>query len=152
MGNRQNWYFVVVDDPQIKEDISDLADIRQHYVYKASLVIVVFYDCTQEIDNKLNAPYITAGMIIQNLLLLIHANDLGAIYLGDIKKIEGLNKAVHAPDFLTPMGIICVGYPKNTNECYPPPRKQLQKILSFNRCNKSKPDFPYDLNPKKWSL
>ena len=150
-GNRQNWYFIVIDDPKIKEDISNLADVRQHYIYKAPVLILVFYDFLQERGHELNAPYITAGMIIQNLLLLIHAYGLGAIYIADVKKAKGLNKAVNASDFLAPMGIICVGHPDKMNEFFPPPRKNLNDIISYNKCNKSRPDFPDDIRPNKWS-
>lgn len=107
--NNQPWKFAVIKDNGIKEEMSKLT----HYskiVSEAGALIAVFLDDSLSYDRTKDVQAI--GACMQNMLLYIHAIDLGAVWLGQI--LENKDKVlelVQGPPTLELMAVIALGYP-----------------------------------------
>lgn len=121
--NRQPWVFIVV---QNEETIKQIASCTIYsFVGNAPLLIVVFLDKSEMVDRTKDVQAI--GASIQNMLLAVHALDLGAVWIGEIlARKEEVNKILDAPSYLELMAVVAVGYPverKRSSE-----RKSLKEI------------------------
>jgi nitroreductase/ubiquinone/menaquinone biosynthesis C-methylase UbiE len=147
--NRQLWHTVVVTDPLMKRKISSLSHAEQSYIYDAYALICVFYDCTLEDRNPCNTPFIGAGMALYAMLLAAEAEDIGAIYLGGIRKPAGVSDAVGAPSYLKNVGIICIGHKDDTPPA--PNHRPPEHIIDWERCSLPEKRFHADIRPHLWN-
>ena len=148
--NRQLWHCVVVTDPDVKVRMSKLSCAEQSYLYDAPVLLAVFYDCSLETRNPCKTPFISAGMALYAMLLAAEEENLGAIYLGGIRRPVGIAKALGAPPNLTNVGVICVGHKADTPPC--PHHRSVDEIISYNHCDLKKPHFLADIRPHLWTL
>jgi nitroreductase len=107
--NNQPWRFAVIKDGELKQEISTLT----HYskvVLSANVLIAVFLDNASSYDRTKDVQAI--GACIQNMLLFIHAEGLGAVWLGEIlKSRESVLSVVDGSKDLELMAVIALGYP-----------------------------------------
>jgi nitroreductase/SAM-dependent methyltransferase len=148
--NRQLWHCVAVTDPAIKIRMSRLSSAEQSYLYDAPVLLAVFYDCSLENNNPCKTPFISAGMALYAMLLAAEEEGLGAIYLGGIRNPSGIATALDAPPFLTNVGVICLGHRADNPPC--PPRRSVDEILSYEKCDLKRPHFHADIRPHLWDL
>ena len=122
--NNQPWKFLVLEDNR-KNDLAQFT----HYssiIKGADKLILVFLnkDSSYNRDKDLMA----IGASIENMLLYIHAHNLGACWLGEIiNKKEAIHRFLNTPSYLELMAVVAVGVPsyipKRTK------RKPLSKII-----------------------
>lgn len=148
--NRQLWHFVVITDKAVKERVCRISEAQQSYLYDAPALIAVFYDTTLESRNPCKTPYVTAGMAIYGALLAAEAEGVGAIYLGGIRRPDGVARALNAPSHATNLGLICLGYPDDKPPA--PPRRALEEVVSWNTFQRHEKHFHADIRPHLWSL
>ncbi|UCE95912.1 MAG: nitroreductase family protein [Candidatus Bathyarchaeota archaeon] len=113
-GNIQPWEFVIVKDPERKQQLS-VAALNQTFISQAPVVIVV---CANETRSKLG--YGNRGVnlyciqdtaaAIENLLLAAHALGLGACWVGAFRE-EIARDVLNTPVHVRPIAIIPIGYP-----------------------------------------
>jgi nitroreductase len=113
-GNIQPWEFVIVKDSKRKHQLS-VAALNQTFIKKAPVVIVV---CANETRSKLG--YGNRGVnlyciqdtaaAIENLLLVAHAMDLGACWVGAFRE-EIARNVLNTPAHVRPVAIIPIGHP-----------------------------------------
>jgi len=113
-GNIQPWEFVIVRDPQIKQQLSAAA-LNQAFIEEAPVVIVV---CANEARS--NQGYGSRGVnlyciqdtaaAIQNMLLAAHAMRLGTCWVGAFRE-DMARKTLKTPNHVRPVAIVPVGYP-----------------------------------------
>jgi len=127
--NNQAWRFIVVRDASTKEKLSELT----HYgsiIKNAQVLIAVFLDRNGMYDHTKDAQSI--GACVQNMLLAVHSMGLGAVWLGEIlKKKEGVNSVLGAPDPFELMAVVAIGHPvrqKRVSE-----RKDLHSLVFRER-------------------
>lgn len=123
--NNQAWRFIVVSDRDSNEKLSGLT----HYgsiIKNAPVLIAVFLDRNEMYDHTKDVQSI--GACIQNMLIAIHSMGLGAVWLGEIlKKKEGVNSVLGAPDTFELMAVVALGHPvrkKRVSE-----RKELRSLV-----------------------
>lgn len=110
-GNAQPWQFVVVDDP---EKLAACKDVNPYAAMapKAPLGILVCGDLSLE---KFPGYWVQdCSAAVQNMLLAIHAKDLGAVWTGihPMKdREEGFSKLFNLPENIVPLALIVVGHP-----------------------------------------
>ncbi len=123
--NNQTWRFIVVRDIISKDDLSGLTNYVG-IIKNAAVLIAVFLDRDEMYDHTKDVQSI--GACIQNMLLAIHSLGLGGVWLGEIlKKKEGVNKILGAPDAYELMAVIAIGNPvrkKRASE-----RKELSQLV-----------------------
>jgi len=107
--NNQPWSFAVVTDASTREKISELT----HYskvVNAAPVLVCVFLDGDKTYDRTKDCQAI--GACIQNMLLYIHSEGMGAVWLGEILKNKDKVEAVlGAPEGHELMAVVAIGRP-----------------------------------------
>jgi nitroreductase len=110
-GNAQPWHFIVVMD---REKLTAMAEAHPYgkMLAAAPLGIVICADLNLQKHEGFWVQDCSAA--VQNLLLAIHANGLGAVWIGIYpvkERIEYLNQIVKLPPSVTPLCVVAVGYP-----------------------------------------
>jgi len=110
-GNEQPWHFIIIDDPQILNEIPSFHSHAQ-MLQDASLGILICGDKLLEKHDRMWIQDCSAAT--QNLLLAVHALDLGAVWLGIFprdERILGLRKLLKIPENIIPFSLVSIGYP-----------------------------------------
>jgi nitroreductase len=133
-GNLQSWEVVVVNDPDLKSELSFAAFMRD-FISIAPLVLVlcansqvsgsVYNDRGRELYCIQDATI--AG---QNMLLAAHALGLGTCWIGAFEEsivVDLLGLKSH----IMPIALIPVGYPDERP--YPPPRYDANSFIHHEK-------------------
>jgi len=127
--NNQPWKFAIIRDKDVKSQIADLT----HYskcVLSANVLIAVFLDKSLSYHKIKDAQAI--GACLQNMLLTLHDQGLGAVWLGEIlKNGHKVRKLVNGPDDLELMAVIALGHP--AGEGGKGSRKDPEQTIFFRR-------------------
>jgi len=128
--NNQPWRFIIVDDKELKQQISMLT----HYsdiVSSASFLIAVYLDTASSYHREKDLMAI--GASIQNILLAAHSLKLGAVWLGEIlKNKEQVSSILNAPDYYELTAVVAVGWPAENISDEKAERKPLDEIVFKN--------------------
>jgi Nitroreductase len=128
--NNQPWRFIVVDDKELKQQISMLT----HYsdiVSSAPFLIAVYLDTASSYHREKDLMAI--GASIQNILLATHSLKLGAVWLGEIlKNKEKVSSILNAPDHYELTAVIAIGQPAENLPNEKTERKPLDEIVFKN--------------------
>jgi nitroreductase len=123
--NNQPWRFVVVRDPEVKNEIGEQTRYRE-IVRGAPVVIVVFLDNDTSYDRVKDCQGI--GACLQNMWLATHALGLGGVWLGEIlKNKEKVAEILTAPESYELMAVLAVGHPKHQKQ--KSERKSLSELI-----------------------
>ena len=127
--NTQDVSFIIIDDDEIKNQIIDMGG--SVIIRNAPVGVVVLYNnCS---DNLEYSDFIQSGAaVIQNLLLLAHANGLGACWVAHLPRKSEMRTLLDIPPTYDPIAYVLLGYPARDPK--PVPRKyDMQDITSFNK-------------------
>ncbi len=122
--NNQPWSFVIVRDPEMKNNLSALT----HYsriIKQCNICICVLYDTPEGYDR--DKDVMSIGACIQNMLLAAHSLGIGTVWLGEIlnRKSEA-NSIFSIGDDHELMAVIALGYPAQSPRSS---RKKLQALI-----------------------
>lgn len=139
--NAQPWKFVVVETPQLKNDVTKegLGNlvVPNKWAQDAPVIIAVcsqtkfFVHSVAEKIQDVDYHLIDLGIACEHLVLKAEELGLGTCYIGwfrgkEIKKVLGLPKSYKVEC------LIVLGYPKDDSAKYQPtPRKKLEEIAEF---------------------
>jgi nitroreductase len=123
--NNQPWRFVIIQDPNVKEQLAQ----QTHYtrmVLGANALIAVYLSKDAMYDAL--KDHQAAGACIQNMLLAAEALDLGAVWLGQILKNKAeVNEILGLADNFDLMAVVVLGYPRHHNQ--KSTRKELTELV-----------------------
>lgn len=113
-GNKQPWRFVVINDKDILDSISD--NFHTMTMAKdASFAVVMCGDTTATFSGEARGYWVEdVSAASENLLLAAHAIGLGAVWCGiypQMARVRQFSEMLHLPENIIPMACICVGYP-----------------------------------------
>ena len=132
-GNRQPWRFVVVTD---KDKIKNFEpEDHQPCVEEAPAVIVACtnpHDTWETYDENDQCYILDTAASIQNMLLAIHDQGLGGVWIVSFSKRE-VRKQLNIPLHWQIVSIIPFGYPAENNAARP--RKKLENVAYLNDIN-----------------
>jgi len=112
--NNQPWRFVIVKNPEIKEQLAQQTHYS-HIVLNANALIAVFLSRNDMYDAV--KDYQAAGACIQNILLAAEALGLGAVWLGQILKNKTeVNSILALDENFDLMAIVALGHPQHRNQ------------------------------------
>lgn len=112
--NNQPWRFALISDPQLKDELAGLTRYASS-LRSAALLVAVFMDKESSYDYVKDCQAI--GACVQNLLLALHAQGLGATWVGEIlKNKEKVVEFLGLPERLELMAIVIVGEPAHRNQ------------------------------------
>lgn len=78
--NRQGWFFLIINNRRDFKMVEKLTN--QNFFMKAKCLIVVMTSKSKYSPSEEIYSYLDAGAITENILLLLHAKNLGACWLG----------------------------------------------------------------------
>lgn len=115
-ANCQPWEFIVVND---YEKLSELKEELKFARYNAPTAIVVcgnmklaFKGLTQEFWVQ------DCSAAIENILIAATGLGLGSVWIGvyPTPNVKSVKRVLNIPDYVTPLGIVYVGYPAEVKE------------------------------------
>ncbi|MBP7087809.1 MAG: nitroreductase family protein [Candidatus Omnitrophica bacterium] len=122
--NNQPWRFMVLE----KEKKDALAKFTNygHIIKSSNKAILVFIDKNSSYNYEKDLMAI--GACIQNMLLYLHSQNLGACWLGEIlNQRKAIKKLLKISKLLELEAVITIGYPLTTIK--KSQRKQLKSLL-----------------------
>ncbi len=139
--NAQAWTFVVVDDPELKNDLASCTTGRliplNHFTRQAP-VHVVFVLEPGKISSRAGGlikqrdfRWMDIGIAAEHFCLQATAQGLGTCMLGWFNERK-VQKLLRIPDSKTVALIITLGYP-DSNAAQPRHRKPLQDVVRWNQ-------------------
>lgn len=127
--NNQPWRFAVIWDREIKNQLAGLTRYSKT-LQDAAVLIAVFMDKESSYDFVKDCQAI--GAAIQNLLLTLHAQGLGATWIGEIlKNKERVSRQLDLPERLELMAVVAVGEPAHRNQSSH--RRPLEELIVFEK-------------------
>jgi nitroreductase len=112
--NNQPWRFAVLWENDLKSRVAGLTRYAA-IVREAAVLVAVFLDKEASYDHVKDCQAV--GACIQNFLLAIHAQDLGAVWIGEIlKNKDEIVRILDVPTRLEPMAVIAVGHPAHRKQ------------------------------------
>lgn len=129
--NIQPWKFMVIKDRKILNNLAD----RQPYgkmLKESSIAIVIAGDMEKAGDHK-DFWQQDLAAATENLLLMVEALGLGAVWIGVYPKEERVQitrEELNLPNNLIPFNIISIGYPEKENQ--PKNKWNKDNIIYYN--------------------
>ena len=106
--NNQPWRFVVVENREMREKLAELT-VSGRIIREAPVSIAVFLDNSVSYHREKDIQAI--GACIENMLLALHCQGLGAVWLGEIlKNREKVEELLGVPEDWEFMALISTGY------------------------------------------
>lgn len=115
--NFQPWEFIVVKDKEMQSKIADLSKYGTP-AKKSDTCIVVLTDMNK-IKNENLWWQQDMGACVENMLLQVVEEDLGAVWLGyypEDDRVQGMKELFNLPDNLITFAVIAIGYPNETKK------------------------------------
>ena len=133
-GNIQNWKFIVILSPDIKQQIADAAYDQYEIAMAGALIVVVaeldkgerYYGVRGERLYSIQ----NCAAAAQNMLLEAHSLGLGSCWIGAFDE-DKLSSIIAIPENVRPQMIIAIGYAKEVPE--KPPKYPLETVVYFHR-------------------
>lgn len=107
--NNQPWKFAVIRDRVLKESLASLTHSGS-FIRGAAVCIAIFLDHSRVYDRTKDVQAV--GACIQNMLLTIHSQGLGGVWLGEIlKNKEKVKELLNGGESLELMAVVAIGHP-----------------------------------------
>ncbi len=129
--NNQPWRFAIIRDRKLKLRIAGLTKYNR-IIEEAPVILNVFLDNDALYHREKDIQGI--GAALQNMLLMAHSLELGAVWLGEIlKNGEQVRKLLELPTRYELMAVIATGYPATDLKNKERSRKPLTELVLL-RC------------------
>lgn len=128
-GNLQSWFFVVVKDQKIKNQLAKAA-LNQDFIAEAPVIIVSCADLERSASRygtrgKELYAIQDATIATQNIWLEATEMGLGGVWVGAFDE-DQVSQILDLPSHLRPIAILPIGYPVESPS--PPPRRKIEEI------------------------
>jgi nitroreductase len=113
-GNVQDWKFILVDNKDLKKEISEHS-LSQECLYNAAFLVVICSDPEQtELHYGLRGERLytvqNCSAAAENMLLTAHALGIGGVWVGAFDE-EKMRELLNIPKTARPQAILAFGYP-----------------------------------------
>ena len=109
--NQQPWEFIVISDPEIKEEVPTVSPFTKMILSAPAGILV----CGNlDIETAPGYWVIDCSAATQNLLLAAHSLGLGAVWTGVYpreERMNGLTELLNLPQHISPHSLVVMGYP-----------------------------------------
>lgn len=127
--NLQEWKFIVVKDPEVKEKLVKAAD--QPFIGEAPIILVCCGENTSGV-MKCGQPRYTIDVSIATAYMVLEAYEqgLGTCWLGSFDE-DMVKKTLDIPENVRVVAMTPLGYPLESPSQRP--RKELKEIISYDK-------------------
>lgn len=129
-SNRQDWKFVLVDDPDLKEELAQAAH-EQSFVGDAPVVIAGVNTKKKTMACEVEAGTVDLAIAMDHLTLRAADKGLGTCWIGAFDQ-ERTKEILSVPEEAKIIGLMPLGYPTYDLTRENKRRKDLKEILSYN--------------------
>ena len=131
----QPWHFVIVKDESLRKQIADIKDDDNKQQFLTAPVLIVVCVDSKKSPSRVVDDGVTAT---QNILLAAHDLELGSVYMcgskpTDPKVADDIRKILDIPAFFTPITILPIGYPDESEKLDDKNLINLDLIKHHNR-------------------
>ncbi len=106
--NNQPWRFIVTTDEAIRDSLAELT-VSGRIIREAPVAIGIFFD--QGVSYHREKDLQAIGAAIENLMLALHCQGLGSVWLGEIlKNREKVEDILGAPESWEFVALVSAGY------------------------------------------
>jgi Nitroreductase len=140
--NAQPWHFIVVDDPELKNEVADATSERilgmNHFTKQAPVHIIIVEEKGNVSSSfggwvkKKHFPHIDIGITAAHICLAAEDEGLGSCILGWFNE-EKIKKLLRIPTKRKVVLDIVIGYSKQDKR--DKKRKEIHEIVSYNTYN-----------------
>lgn len=128
--NRQNWRFIIIDDPEIRKTFVKIGGSR--IIMEAPVGILILYH-KYTINHYYPDNIHSVGACIQNILLASHERGLSCCWLNHLPAPKNIKKILEVPkDFLI-SSYIAIGYQKRNLKPVKRKYDRIEQLISVNR-------------------
>ena len=137
--NSQPWHFIVVDEPELKNEVADATSNRvlglNHFTKQAPVHLIVVEEKVNLSSGfggwmkDKNFAHIDIGIVAAHICLAAEEEGLGSCILGWFNE-ERMKKLLHIPDKRRVLLDIVIGY--SSQDKRDKKRKAIEEIVSFN--------------------
>jgi len=124
--NQQPWHFVIIDERELLNKISDIHPYAK-MLREAKWAIIVCGD--EQLELSKGYWVVDCSAATQNILLAAHGSGLGAVWLGLHPREErknGIKDLLQLPGNIQPLSLISIGYPNEEKK--QPERFKMERI------------------------
>jgi nitroreductase len=110
-GNEQPWQFILIRDQGILNQIPSFHNHAEMLKQAAAGIVVC---CDKQLEKHTGMGIQSCSAATQNMLLAVHAQGWGGVWLGIYpreERINGLKELLHIPDHVVPISLVSIGYP-----------------------------------------
>ena len=133
--NLQPWHFIVVTDPQLKQQLAD--GRYNQFITECPVTIVGCADTSVTVKNlylrelyeKHQYAIVDVAIALQNIVIAAWACDIGSCWIGDFRE-QHVKSLLQIPDHWRVVALLTLGYPLNPPT--PKSKKPFNDIISFN--------------------
>ena len=112
--NMQPWSFVVINDAQVKQSLTDSLPYAT-MLSGSPMAIAVCGDLSKALPGAAQEYWVQdVSAAVENLLLAAHALGLGAVWTGVYpiqERVDAVSGALGLPKDVVPLAVIPIGYP-----------------------------------------
>jgi nitroreductase len=127
--NNQPWRFAIIWDRPLQEALAALTRYS-HIFASAAVLVAVFLDKEASYDYTKDCQAV--GACLQNLLLSLHAMNLGAVWVGEILKNKArVIETLKLPAQLELMAVVAVGHPASRDQ--KSNRRPLEELIVLEK-------------------
>jgi nitroreductase len=120
--NAQPWHFIVVTEPNLKEQLS-----KRRWTGFMKDVAFVVVGCGEKMNHW---STIDVAIALQNMVIAAEAQGLGSCWVGDFDQTE-LKEMLGLPDNLHVIAMVSFGHP--AEKPAPRDKKSLDEIIHYNK-------------------
>jgi nitroreductase len=124
-ANKQPWHFIVLTDPEIKNELSK--GVFNRFLKDAPVTIV---GCA---NNDLIASkwsMVSTTIALQNMVVAAWAMGVGSCWIGDFTE-EKVKKLLNIPKSWNVVALVTFGFPAENRQ--PIKKKPITEIVSYNK-------------------
>ena len=133
--NLQPWHFIVVTDPQLKQQLADgrynqfITECPVTIVGCADTSVTVKNPYLRELHEKHQLAIVDVAIALQNMVIAAWACGVGSCWIGDFRE-HHVKSLLQIPDHWRVVALLTLGYPQHPPQART--KKLLTDIISYN--------------------
>ncbi|MDA8597040.1 nitroreductase family protein [Candidatus Pacebacteria bacterium] len=145
--NLQLMQYVVVDDPELRLKLADIATKKLLWA-----PVNIFFFVDPRLNTERQATIMGMGAAMQNLALAATEMGLGTCPMAGFKGDNELKTLLGVPEYMEAILIMSVGYPKDSEQQKVRSRLAVEELVHYNQYSPAQPPLKMSDALSDWSI